>query len=69
MAPEDKSSVQHADYIEPVNQTTNSPLETSDDSSGRDGDDIVTALQHTGEEVGMTWRSFMAAAVSQPLLY
>ena len=61
MAAENKPVVQQADFIEPVSDVTPSGLDYSDDNSGNE---IVTALQHTGEEVGLTWRSCMAAAVS-----
>ncbi|CAM1504892.1 Fc.00g024830.m01.CDS01 [Cosmosporella sp. VM-42] len=58
---EDETSVTQADFIEPVNEPSNSSPGGELINNSAD-DDIVTALQHTGEEVGMTWRSFMAAA-------
>jgi hypothetical protein len=60
---DDKVGVSHADFIEPVNDHV---VGTRDDNGESGSDDIVVALQHTGEEVGMTWRSFMAAMVSVP---
>lgn len=62
MAASEKVDVSHADVIEPVNEAKPSHGTILNDSDGLDV--IVTALQHTGEEVGMTWRSFMAAMVS-----
>lgn len=63
-AGEDKIGVTHADFIEPSTHHNDSPGTHQDGQDGSGSDDIVAALQHTGEEVGMTWRSFMAAAVS-----
>ncbi|KAF7554378.1 hypothetical protein G7Z17_g2973 [Cylindrodendrum hubeiense] len=59
---EDKIGVTHADFIEPVNKNDGIDTAHQDGQESSDPDDIVEALQHTGEEVGMTWRSFMAAA-------
>lgn len=61
---EDKIGVTHADFIEPAAHHSDGPDTHQDGQDGSGSDDIVEALQHTGEEVGMTWRSFMAAAVS-----
>ncbi|KAH6884170.1 hypothetical protein B0T10DRAFT_531385 [Thelonectria olida] len=57
-ATSDKAGVSHADFIEPVKDRN---VGMSDENADSGSDDIVAALQHTGEEVGMTWRSFMAA--------
>jgi hypothetical protein len=55
----DKSSVTHVDAID---ANTSEPDVTRDINSANE--EIVQHLQTTGEEVGMTWRSFMAASVS-----
>ena len=56
----DKSTAQHIDAIESVdNSDHNVPLKHVNSAN----EEIVQHLQTTGEEVGMTWRTFMAAAV------
>ncbi|KAJ4303552.1 hypothetical protein N0V90_002450 [Kalmusia sp. IMI 367209] len=55
----DKSTAQHVDAIESVNNSDhNVPLKQVNSAN----EEIVQHLQTTGEEVGMTWRTFMAAA-------
>lgn len=56
----DKTSASHIDAIETANSSDrNVPLAHVNSAN----EEIVQHLQTTGEEVGMTWRSFMAAAV------
>ncbi|KAH7126113.1 fungal trichothecene efflux pump [Dactylonectria macrodidyma] len=62
MSSEDKIGVTHAGFIQPANTSDGTAAIHLDEQDGSGPDDIVAALQHTGEEVGMTWRSFMAAA-------
>ena len=55
----DKLTMTQADNIQPV---------SGDDSSGslRTGDEkIIEQLEHTGAEIGMTWRSIGAATVCE----
>lgn len=56
----DKSTTQHIDTIEPVDDSDHgAPLKHVNSAN----EEIVQHLQTTGEEVGMTWRTIMAAAV------
>lgn len=55
---DDKASASHVDNISP--RVDSDPV-----VSHQHGDEeIVEVLQHTGEEVGMTWRTIAAAIVS-----
>jgi len=56
----DKASIAHVDAIE--NAKTSEPDGIKRTNSANE--EIVQHLQTTGEEVGMTWRSIMAASVS-----
>ena len=57
----DKASASHVDAIETANGSDQGTEIRHVNSAN---EEIVQHLQTTGEEVGMTWRSFMAAAVS-----
>ncbi|KAK7402700.1 hypothetical protein QQX98_011564 [Neonectria punicea] len=59
---DDKTRVTHADFIEPANTADNRNTGSKHGDGDNGTDEIVAALQHTGEEVGMTWRSCMAVA-------
>lgn len=56
----DKASASHVDAIETANSSDHNVHLKHVNSAN---EEIVQHLQTTGEEVGMTWRSFMAAAV------
>jgi heme oxygenase len=56
----DKSTRQYIDTIESANNSDHDvPLKHVNSAN----EEIVQHLQTTGEEIGMTWRTFMAAAV------
>lgn len=62
---DDKITAQHADAVEIRDNTVHvdgADRETSISSQDAD-EQIIHHLQTTGEEVGMTWRTFMAAIV------
>lgn len=60
----DKHTAQHIDAIDAVESPDHSvPLKHINSAN----EEIVQHLQTTGEEVGMTWRTFMAAAVQDPI--
>lgn len=57
----DKNTTEHIDPIESANTSDhNVPLRHVNSAN----EEIVQHLKTTGEEIGMTWRTFMAAAVS-----
>lgn len=63
--PADKSGMEHVDNITAASSAPSvqgAPLEKYDTATT--GDEIVQNLAHAGEEVGMTWRSILAAGVS-----
>jgi hypothetical protein len=61
MTSNDKAQSQHVDSI----SVQNAHSEYVDQkASPNDGDEIVQNLAQAGEEVGMTWRSILAAGVS-----
>lgn len=56
----EKNTTEHIDAVESANTSDHDvPLNRFHDAN----EEIVQHLQTTGEEVGMTWRTFMAAAV------
>ncbi|KAF2008477.1 MFS general substrate transporter [Aaosphaeria arxii CBS 175.79] len=65
MADHDKSTTEHIDAIESANNSEqNVPIKHVNSAN----EEIVQHLQNTGEEVGMTWRTIMAA-VSMGMCY
>ncbi|KAF9885144.1 hypothetical protein FE257_000670 [Aspergillus nanangensis] len=64
MVNEEKPSSHHADVVESTSEST--PAEGSNTAPSVSSEDaneqIVQHLQTTGEEVGLTWRTWMAAA-------
>lgn len=62
----DKSTTQHVDTIESVNNSDHNVTLKHVNSAN---EEIVQHLRTTGEEIGMTWRTFMAAVVSSVDLY
>lgn len=64
--PGDKTGAEHVDHIAAASSTPSvqgAPLEKQDTAAT--GDEIVQNLNQAGEEVGMTWRSILAAGVSE----
>jgi hypothetical protein len=58
-----KPTVQHIDAISSVESSEqHGQVHQVKDAN----EEIVEHLQNTGEEVGMTWRSIMAAIVNSP---
>jgi hypothetical protein len=68
---DDKTQSQHVDAIGTTRSASPSVQNEYVDTKGSagDGDEIVQNLAQAGEEVGMTWRSILAAAVSPDLLF
>lgn len=63
--PNDKSGTEHVDNIASASSppsTQGAPIEKHD--TAETGDEIIQNLATAGEEVGMTWRSILAAGVS-----
>lgn len=58
----EKNTAQHIDAIESANNSEQGVQLKHVDSAN---EEIVQHLQTTGEEVGMTWRTTMAAVVSR----
>ena len=57
----EKPNTSHVDAIESATDSEqNVPVGHKNDAN----EEIVQHLQNTGEEVGMTWRTYMAAIVS-----
>lgn len=69
MPPQDKAEMVHVDNITAAESKSpsirNDQLELVD-TGGTGGDEIVHNLAYAGEEVGLTWRSILAAGVGQP---
>lgn len=65
MAYNDKSTTQQIDAIESVESSEHGVAVHHVNSAN---EEIVQHLQTTGEEVGMTWRTIMAAVVSNSML-
>jgi hypothetical protein len=59
----EKSTAAHQDAIEQFTYDSNSNSDESGDQA------IIHELETHGEEIGMTWRTILAAAVSEPQLY
>lgn len=66
MAANDKVGSEHVDTIGAAGHSTPSIRDNQLDhvDTKETGDEIVQNLAHAGEEVGMTWRSILAAGVS-----
>lgn len=60
----DKATTQHVDAIESANASDNSEQGVPIHPVNSANEEIVQHLQTTGEEVGMTFRTIMAAVVS-----
>jgi hypothetical protein len=61
MDPSNKDTVSHIDAIESANNSDHDvPLKHYNSAN----EEIVAHIQNSGDEVGMTWRSIMAAVVS-----
>jgi hypothetical protein len=60
----DKASIAHIDAIENSNGLESDVAKHTNSAN----EEIVQHLQTTGEEVGMTWRSIMAASVSAQII-
>lgn len=56
-----------AEHIDAVESVPSSDLSVQGKYVKDANEEIVEHLQTTGEEVGMTWRSIMAAIVSLPV--
>jgi hypothetical protein len=57
----DKATTTHIDAIESTDTSANNvPIRHTHNAN----EEIIEHLQTTGEEVGMTWRTIMAAVVS-----
>ena len=59
----DKSTTAHLDTIEHVNNSDSSDSEVRIVEPHNANEQIIVHLQNTGEEVGMTFRTIMAAFV------
>jgi hypothetical protein len=69
MSSNDKTQLQHVDNIGVARSDSSSIRNAHSDhvnakAPSDDGDEIVQNLAQAGEEVGMTWRSILAAGVS-----
>lgn len=63
-ADEEKATGEHIDAAQPDHGAPGANASDRGNGVLKGDDEIIRDLENTGEEVGMTWRSFLAAAVS-----